>query len=62
MLVRNNSNAGQRVRLRAFGYDKNNRIVQAQEKALYFHPREMILENYALAHNAGVSQWQLSVR
>lgn len=62
VLLRNNTSKGTRVRLRALGYDKNRRIVQAREKAIYFQPREMVLENYTLAYNAGVSQWQLTVR
>ncbi len=62
VLLRNSGEKGQKVRLRALGYDKNSRLVQADGRALYIQPREMLLQNYTFPFQAGVTQWQMSVQ
>jgi hypothetical protein len=62
VLLRNVSDKGKRVRLYAFGYDKNNRLVSTGDKALYVQPREQMVQNYTFHRSSGMTKWVLAVR
>lgn len=62
VLLRNGSDNGVRIRLYHFGYDKNNRLIDSGDRALYFQPREQMIQNYTFKRLTGITRWVLAVR
>ncbi|MHC4885492.1 MAG: hypothetical protein ACYTGH_10440 [Planctomycetota bacterium] len=62
VLLRNTADKGARVRLYAFGYDTNNRLLNTGDKALYLQPREQMVQKYIFNRSAGMTRWMLALR
>lgn len=62
MLFRNVTDKGVRKRVYVFGYDKNGRILNSSAGAMYFQPKEQVLQNYNYKRNSGVTRWVITVR
>ena len=62
LLLRNVTDKGVRKRLYLIGYDKNGRITEAFDRALYFQPKEQILQRFDFDTNTGLTRWVVTVR
>ncbi|MFH0910819.1 MAG: hypothetical protein V1918_04870 [Planctomycetota bacterium] len=62
LLLRNVSENGVRKRLFAFGYDSNNRMIRSMDSAIYFQPREQIIEEYEFNRVLGITRWVFTIR
>ncbi len=62
LLMQNFGESGIRRRLFAFGYDKNNRLVDSSNKSLYFQPHEQMVESYTFNRNDDITRWFFALR
>ena len=62
VLLRNTADRGARVRLYAFGYDTNNRLLNTGDLPLYIQPREQMVQKYAFNRGSGMTRWMLALR
>jgi len=62
LLLQNVTDKGVRTRLFILGYDRNDRMVTAVDSALYFNPREQMVQNFNFERVAGMTRWVITAR